>query len=172
MLLRAEDGIRGTLVDLDTNQIIPKPIWFNTATGGFSAYRVDRETGEILKNANGDFLTYTGVGRLKFIPRPPRPTPSIPDPDPPITRRVEPVRIPLLSHKCCKCSRLADWSVSDEMPLPPQLKNGRLYDRGRTVKIRWYCAWHYEAPRIVDAKGEIMKVESEAGGVRPQWHSS
>lgn len=103
---------------------------------------------------------------------------------------VERIVNPLLDRKCCQCSRLASWSVSDEVAVTPQMTAGSLmpvgrnqqgklvfrkgkvlYDRGYTVGRRYFCSWHYRPPRLLDSKGELVSTWDEAGGVRPQWHS-
>ncbi len=173
MLLHTKDGIRGKLIDLDTNQEIKKPIWVNTETGAFEAFVVGPD-GKCVRNAEGNWKTIQGIGRLRFIPRLPQPTPSLPEPDSVIKERHEKLPVLLFNQECSKpgCGQLAEWKVSDEMELPPQLLDGKLYSRGRTIAIRHYCWKHYQAPRLVDGKGEVIKVVEDAHGVRPQWHST
>ncbi len=78
---------------------------------------------------------------------------------------VERITTPLLNRKCARCSALACWSVSDEMEVTPAVgrnpykrwgKGKVLFDRGKTVGIRFYCSKHYQPPRLLDAKGEII----------------
>jgi hypothetical protein len=85
---------------------------------------------------------------------------------------------PLLNRPCEKCSNLAEWSVSDEVTATPQLvistypginRRGKvLFERATTVRQRFYCSRHYVAPRLLDARGEVIEVFKDAGGVRPQ----
>ncbi len=79
---------------------------------------------------------------------------------------VERLTTPLLNRKCLRCSALAVWSVSDEMEVTPAIGRnpykrwGRgkvVFDRAKTVGIRFYCERHYQPPRLLDSKGEIIK---------------
>jgi hypothetical protein len=65
------------------------------------------------------------------------------------------------------CSRAASWSVADEVEVTPQQRGRALYARGATVGRRFYCTFHYQPPRLLDARGEVVQVDEEAGGVRP-----
>lgn len=78
-------------------------------------------------------------------------------------------------HKCERCSRDATWAVVDEVEVTPQrgevatavtIPNGAyLFDRRATVGRRYFCAWHFQGPRLVDSKGEV--IETDEGGPRP-----
>lgn len=73
----------------------------------------------------------------------------------------------LLSHlsvtKCQMCSRQAVWCTGDEVEASPERRGRRLYGRGQLVGRRYYCERHFQAPRVVDAAGEIVqKLEGEA----------
>lgn len=94
--------------------------------------------------------------------------------------RVERVINPLLDRKCHRkgCSRLAEWSVCDEVGVTPACVRGvtrifgrlfvnPLYDRGATVGRRFYCSKHWQPPRLLDARGDRM--EDIEVSVRPQW---
>lgn len=75
-------------------------------------------------------------------------------------------------HKCEQCSRQATWAVSDEVEVAPQkgrvtkfarLPNGTyLFRRRATVKRRYYCASHYQGPRLLDHRGDIIAVEESS----------
>ncbi len=90
--------------------------------------------------------------------------------------RVERLENVLLDRKCMGCSRLAEFMVSDEVLVSPILQRaGQLgiwsgkkvtWERGMTVRRRFYCAWCYRPPQIVDARGEVIsQVDSK---LRPQ----
>lgn len=81
---------------------------------------------------------------------------------------VEPVGDLLVPRKCDKCSRRAAYIVSDEVGVSSVMVkdvyvvNGRrmvnpAFTRAATVGRRWYCPWHYSPPRLLDAKGEVIK---------------
>jgi len=89
--------------------------------------------------------------------------------------------VPLLGRHCQHkgCSRTANWAVSDEVPVSCQkhkhASNGRtpgtsslFFSRGMTVRRRYFCDFHFQPPRILDAKGEVVEELEEAHGVRPQ----
>ena len=147
--------MKGKLWDLETGEEILHPIRWNEDTGVFDAYQVNA-FGRIKTNAAGDKLFYTAIGKIKWVPEKLK-----------LTHR----RVTETDVKCLECSRAANWAVGDETPLPSVPHNGKLYLRARTVGVRYYCDFHYKAPRVLDAKGEVMETIDEAGGVRPQWHS-
>jgi hypothetical protein len=80
--------------------------------------------------------------------------------------RVERLVNPLLDIKCLSCSRLAEFIVADEVLVSPTVsvadRLGRLtgrkvtWERGMTVGRRAYCSWCFKAPRLLDAKGEVI----------------
>jgi hypothetical protein len=197
MLLHVQSGFRGTVIDLDTGKKVPKVIWLNTDTGELEAYQVNA-LGEEIPDLNGNFLTYRAKGRFRFIPREdkgrkghlkitmgaPRcalcPSPlTLPGDDLCVACRakergqrnrmkVERIQNPLLDRKCCKCSRLATWAVSDEVDVTPELgskpsgvwgdrKGKVLYLRGAMVGRRYYCASCYTPPRLLDPRGEVIQ---------------
>ena len=80
--------------------------------------------------------------------------------------KVERLTTPLLDKKCCNCSRLAVWSVADEVEASPQKLGKRLFERGATVGQRFYCSFCYKPPRLLDTKGEEIR-ELDTMGVRP-----
>ncbi len=146
-------GLHGRLWDLEEDEEILEPIWFDEASGLFEAYQVN-PFGRIKRDRAGDKLTWMGKGKIKWVTARPGET---------LRRSV--------GHKCMECTRDAEWSVGDETPVAPMLQGGVLFSRGRLTGQRHYCSFHYRAPRIVDAKGEVMSTWDDAGGVRPQWHS-
>jgi hypothetical protein len=143
-------GLRGKLWDLETGQEILRPIWFDEAEGFCSCYQTN-PFGRIVRDRMGDKLTWLLQGKFRWEPEVTS-----------IVRRA-------VGHKCQLCTDEAEWSVGDEMVLPPVFDGGVLFSRGKMTGQRHYCSRHYQAPRIVDGKGEIMKVWDDAGGVRPQW---
>lgn len=80
--------------------------------------------------------------------------------------KVERLATPLLDKKCCRCTRLATWSVADEVEVSPQRYGRGLYERGATVGQRFYCSFCYKPPRLLDAKGEEIQ-EFDTMGLRP-----
>lgn len=91
--------------------------------------------------------------------------------------RAERVDDPFAAHKCEQCSRQATWTVSDEVETTPLVTGVKeLVVRGRTVLVtarssrrrfawdraavvdrRYYCDRHFQPPRLLDAKGEVMQ---------------
>lgn len=145
-------GLHGKLWDLETGEEILHPIWFDEAEGFCECYQTSA-FGRIITDRKGDKLTWLLQGKFRWVPD-----------------RLD-IRGAGNGHKCMECSREAEWSVADETALEPVSVGGVLFSRGQIVKRRFYCAFHYKAPRIVDGKGEVMKVWEDAGGARPQWHS-
>lgn len=92
--------------------------------------------------------------------------------------RVEPVTNVLDERPCDGgCGRSATWSVSDRTAVSPVRGkfpriDGSLADvwfaRGALIARWWYCSWCYRPPRVLDARGEVMTVNDEAGGCRPK----
>lgn len=94
---------------------------------------------------------------------------------------------PFAGHRCEKCSRDATWSVSDEVDVTPSQVGVRLVRRGRrvwgvpdrsgevkrlttftrgaTVSRRYFCDRHFKPPRLLDARGEVIRDEETT--VRP-----
>lgn len=178
MIIKAKDGIRGVLIDVETNQVIRKVISADLETGIFEAYQVSPD-GEIKTDGRGDYLTYRARARcgLKFIP-----TKNIlsgrkvEETKPPHLKRPhkKAVRVGALFGGECEhyaCSRTPEWAVSDEVTLPPVQVGKRRFGQARVVDVHLYCAFHYQPPRLLDDKGEEIKKFEDAGGVRPQWHS-
>lgn len=198
MLLQAKDGIRGKVIDLDTGMEVPKVISLNMETGELTAYRVDA-LGRTMTGADGGRLTYTAVGRFKFVPR------GRAAPDGPrvrlgaaaCARCKSPLTLPgdelcpmcnakdrsyarlvnqfaarpgafLLGQLCQHpgCSRPATHRTTVEVEVSGAVHNRYVYERGMTVGAGAWCAWHYQAPKLLDAKGEV--VEELPDSTRPQ----
>lgn len=79
---------------------------------------------------------------------------------------------PFSKHKCELCDRVAAYSVADEVETTPQvakewmMRRTVLFSTGATVGRRWYCDFHFQPPRILDARGEV--VEQVETRLRPQ----
>lgn len=180
MRLYAKDGVRGKLIDLDTGKPVPKVVWFDTETGEFQAYQTGAD-GQILRDAQGDYLVYLARGRLRFFPEDKPRAVRLPCPDPePVTKpprrtskdeRLDAWMLGILPCSHYACTRTAEWAVSDEEPAAPQIVDRMAYTQATIVNRRFFCAFHYKPPRLLDHKGEVVEEFAEAGGVRPQWHS-
>ncbi len=153
MIVQAK-GLHGKLWDTEENQEILFPIWFDESVGTFEALQVN-PMGRYLVNGGGDKLTWLGKGKIKWIPKKPRE----------VLRRTE------IGQKCDSCTRDAKWEVGDETPTRPFRQGNKLFSAGRLVGKRYYCDFHYQGPRILDAKGDVMKTQEDGLGVRPGWHS-
>jgi hypothetical protein len=149
---RAAADLKGRLMDLETGREILCPIWFDEQAGLFEAYQTDA-FGRVKQTREGK-LTYLAKGKIRFEPK-----------------RTKVTRMELSAEKCELCSRQAKWQAGDETPLPPVRQGRRIFTCAQTVDVRHYCDFHYQPPRILDAKGEVMETIEDAGGVRPQWHS-
>jgi hypothetical protein len=91
--------------------------------------------------------------------------------------RIAPADV-LLARKCCQCSRQAVFGVVDEVTVSPYqgrrpltLPNGveiarPLFDRGACVGRRWYCERCFKPPRLLDARGEVIR-DIEENTLRP-----
>lgn len=81
------------------------------------------------------------------------------------------------------CGRQAEWAVVDEVEASPVLapavgrvggrsevviKREVAFARAAAVGRRFYCSWCFHGPKLLDARGELISVDDEAGGVRPQ----
>jgi hypothetical protein len=84
-------------------------------------------------------------------------------------RRLDPTD---LRHKCERCSRDATWSSADEVLATPAkgvvkggpklLGGAYLFDQAAVVGRRYFCDWHHQPPRLLDDKGEVIKVDEES----------
>jgi hypothetical protein len=190
MRFHAQQGYRGEVIDWETGNIVPKVLWLDLDTGELEAYQLDPH-GNILTDSNGNLLTYQARGNFRFFPREFRekklpaaaalacvkctspltlpgeelcPRCFLADRGKPL--RDPPVGSPL-RRPCEVCEEPASWCVADEVPVSPVLHRGFLFSRGATIGRRYYCVRHWQPPRILDARGEVMEVEEAAGGVRP-----
>ncbi len=191
MILRARDGLKGVITDLDTKEVVKHVIWLDTEAGRLEKYLTD-SIGNYLYNPDGTQRTAIYRGRFSFTPKPtntPSPVPlrkivlgadkcakctsklTLPGTElcafcqardrnqrwqPFKGDLVERFSNPLLDHKCSKCSRLAIYSVADEVEVTPQQHRKILWLRGATVGRRFLCQFHYEPPRLLDSKGEVI----------------
>ncbi len=171
MIIRASDGIRGLLVDLQTNQPILMPVWANLETGEYEALKADGNGQPI--GPPGKELRIKGKTQLKFIPAKSVDV-KIGEPEPvakpKIHRRPEPIKVPLFSRYCQHygCNRIAAWMVSEEEELPPLRKGRRLLKQAKLLRVCYFCSFHYVGPKLFDHRGELIEIDHEAGGVRPQ----
>lgn len=164
MWLHAEQGFRGTVVDLDTGQPVRKVLRIKDTMDELEAVAVDG-AGNAVKNAVGDEKTYRAVGRFRFVPRPGNATPKVLLGAPACTKCGSVLTLPgddlcsackakdrgqrhkmtaervsnlLLPRKCEQCSRQAVWSVSDEVNTTPEA-GGKLTIRGRKFRGVYYA---------------------------------
>ena len=53
-----------------------------------------------------------------------------------------------------KCHALATWSIADEEELPPVLgPDGKLWEKARTIGVRYYCERHVRRPTSTNNRG-------------------
>lgn len=174
MRIHASMGIRGSLVDATTGQLIRKAIWADLETGEYEALKLDGNGNTI--GEPGKELRYFGKAKLKFVPakilddKPSQPEEEPNRKKPVVKQRPTPIRIPLFSKHCqhYACNRVAAWMVSEEEELPPLRKGNRLLVRAKLLRVCYWCSFHYVPPKLFDAKGELIEIDHEAGGVRPQ----
>lgn len=197
MILRATDGIRGTVYDLDTGRRVPKVVELDTERGYLRAwFVVEQDDGHpererIRKNTQGENEWYEAVGKFRFVPAATQPGSALLTLGAPCCARcrspltlpgddlcprcraadrlqrnrfvVERLDTPLFDRKCESCSRLAVWSVSDEVGVTPEQANRKLWDRGMTVGRRYFCDGCYKPARLLDPRGEVIKDLEYAG---------
>ena len=197
MLLKATDGLRGTVYDLDTGRRVPKVIELNLERGYLRACSVvaqddarpERET--IRRGEDGAYEWYEAIGRFRLVPAEPAPAiktiklgaPACARCRSPLTLPgddlcprcraadrgqrnrflVEKLVTPLFDRKCETCSRLAVWSVADEVAVTPEHSSRLFWERGMTVGRRYYCDSHYAPARLLDVKGEVIQDFRYAG---------
>lgn len=212
MILHAHSGARGRVIDLDNGQVVPKVISLDTDTipHQLEAYQTNSK-GDYAKDSEGNYLTYRAKGRFQYLPAPAKSPTKVLMGAPncaicfsPLTvpgKEICPICLgkykkvdkigPLDATQCDRCSRQAQWIVSDEVETTPvlvavssvirtndpttkirNLKASKiLFDTGCIVGRRYYCSKHFLPPRILDSKGEVVQKLEDSGGVRPQWHS-
>lgn len=158
MILRACQGIRGRVFDLDTNEevlyVIELDVDPTTHFGTLEAYYSDKNGKK--KVVDGQIMTYRAKGRFKFVPTPAQKSPKIvmgalkcakcsneltlQGDDLCVRCRAKergqknkmvakPIATPLFDCKCEKCSRVATWCVSDEVEATPQIAKGKFKNR-------------------------------------------
>lgn len=158
------------VADLDEGRIVPHVIWLDVDSNMLCAFEV--KGGRIQLDAQGRKRIYTAIGRFKYTAAERKPLPKVAHlkPDAPVLRRRERIRAPLLTVRCDAkgCSRVAAWSTIDEVAMPYERINGFNYTRALMVDRRFWCDFCYQPPRVLDAKGEVVSTDHEAGGVRPQ----
>lgn len=179
MRVYAKDKVRGKLIDLNTNKPIARAIWFDTETGEYEAFRLDPHSPDGILRIDGVPQKYQNRTRLHFVPAI-KVEPVLKEEKPYQSKRKRKGAVPIGVNPLLEdfypcqhygCTRTANWLVGDEIELNPILVNGTWWSRGQTVEIRAYCAFHYEPPKLLDHKGDVVKIFEDAGGVRPQWHS-
>lgn len=173
MIVSAASGLRGLVIDLDAGRPVRWCRWADTDTGEYEAFRSDPDEARRLGQPVTPLL-YRGRARLRFVPAvtvsPPRPS----DPRD-LAGSLEEARrrycrpILALPGRGCEerlCNRLAEYEVSDEVEIEPEIGDGGgAYERAVTVGVRRYCAWHFRGPTFTSMRG----VESEVGvATRPQ----
>lgn len=177
MILKASDGIRGKVIDLDTNLEVRKVVWLDTDKGILEAEKVDA-TGRTFYGADGQPLTYKARGRFKFIDiklKRPRnrfgalvcakcpstltlqgeelcPTCKAKDRNQKHKMQVESIDSPLLEHRCEKCSRYATISVSDEVEVSPVICKVRITNGAATSDVNGPYKVAYERGQTVDRR--------------------
>jgi hypothetical protein len=180
MILDSSTGVRGILWNLDTGQPIPWVRWADVPATGeeigtYEAFtmdpRVAKDQGRPLRS-----ILVRRRARMRF-----QPTANLPAPEPPkaVTHGSKPrtvtrhqrLDVPLFNTRCdgpgkppCNkrtCQHTAIYSTADEVQLEPAIIGRRRFQRGKMVR-RWYwCEWCYQAPRILDARGEVIEVDNE-----------
>jgi hypothetical protein len=193
--LYARQGFRGQIVDLDTGRTVPRVLWFDTDQGELEAFAVD-EQGALRLDGQGNFLTVRMKGRFRFVPRGAASSRKIRLGAPQCAlcgssltllgddlcpgcraaqrhqkhpMRVEPLPEFLLGQSCehSGCDRPAVWSVADEVEVTPQQSQGIFFQRGATVGRHFYCSHHWQPPRLLDERGEVIE-KLEDSSVRPE----
>jgi len=165
MRLDSHSGMRGMLVNADTNQPIRWAIWADTDTGEYEAFRADPEIAERLGVALAS-LRYRGRARLRFIPARVQPTPKPTDQrDASESMReakllwAKPI-IVVPGQECDEryCHALAEWRTAMERVIEPIVgDDGKTYKRSIVTEVKNWCPKHYRYPQRVSLRG----VESE-----------
>jgi hypothetical protein len=181
VLLQAKDGLRGKLLDLDDNKEISGIKWVKfhshkaawteqgeqcvEGNGTFEAYQLDRD-GKPRRNDQGDYLTWWANARLRWIPREQQFRNLTP---PPKTQRHRRMEALILDRRCMHygCIRLAEWMTGDEVELPAQVTHGKRWTRAQTVNVRFWCPTHFQGPRLLDSRGEVVHVWEDGCNCHP-----
>jgi hypothetical protein len=171
-VLDSRKGVSGVLINAQTNERIPFARWASipddpNAEGEFEALAVDQ-----FGNKMVPARVYRGRCRLRFIPKAapdlPRKIPvntgtaltRLPPSSPAVQPQRRAVPVLMLRNRPCQhyaCLRMAEWQVSEEVELAPITgTDGRLYDTAKHVRTWYYCSWHYKAPKLFDARGELI----------------
>lgn len=122
MKLKAMDGVRGVVYDLDTGRRVPKVIELDTERGYVRAYfvvvqdDVHPEREEVRKNAVGDYEWYEAYGRFRFVPA-----------------EVKMPKVVLGAPKCMRCSSPLTLPGDD---LCPRCRAADRFQRNRFVVER------------------------------------
>lgn len=160
---------RGLLVDLDAALPIRWVRWANLASGHYECFRCEPRAAKA-RGLNLRDLVYPGKARLHWTPTANLPEVQAPAPDartsetpagPTTAEAVHQLRRRLFLFErvpCDRkgCNRWADWRVAEEMEQPPTAAGDRLFERAQLVRVKHWCSWHYQAPKLLDAKGDVV----------------
>ncbi len=115
MRLHASQGMRGTVIDMDTGQPVAKVIWLDLDRGELEAYKVG-PTGECIMTNDTDnmpaYVTQRLKGRFKLIPRTEPVSPVHGQPDPSSPRR----RLSMGAPQCARCKSVLTLLGDDLCP--------------------------------------------------------
>lgn len=168
MILDANSGVRGVLVNADTGERIPFARWANLETGEFEALVIDAATG---RPARPNRL-YRGRANLRFVeshapplqPPEPQPAPVVEAAPAYLPRRGVPLAA--FENRACEhptCLRKAAWKTAEQRELPPlEAADGTRYEQAAVTRIRFWCPFHYQWPTLQHADGEIEPIEVKA----------
>jgi len=168
MILYANSGVRGVLVNANTGERIPFARWANLETGEFEALVIDAATGRPARPNR----VYRGRATLRFVAShaPPLKAPqAAPVGEAAPTLQYLPQRgVPLAAfeNRPCErptCLRKAAWKTAEQRELPPaESADGTRYEQAAVTRIRFWCDFHYQWPTLRHADGEIENVEVKA----------
>lgn len=175
LLIDSRSGLRGVLVNADTNSPIRWGRWARlplsngvpdpTLVGSYSAFRCEPKAAKAMGLSLRD-LVYEAAARLKWVTgkilRPP--TEPLPVQLPGGRQRY--TRIVPLHDRGCEhyaCHRAAEWLVCDETALPPLVAGGKQFEQAVTRDVRWWCSRHYQVPTVYDLDGELITIVDEIG---------
>ena len=170
--------MRGTFVDLDTGtaiRFVRTAAWDNaTLVGDVEAYRAHPRELE-RSGVDPKTMLYTRRCRFRYTPAspllaPPAKRPPLPGAHCPVNRPMRGVPIVPLADRRCQhyaCDRVAEWLTAELENRPAVEFDGVLFRAVRKLRTRFWCSWHYEAPPLLDGKGELITRMDEIGA-RPQ----